>query len=159
MELPPISTDTTPVRLLSLSGATLDIPANMWATVRWLASTLGGWRPAGTAAPAEWSGPGPWAGAYEPPVGQTVGAEDAAALAEALGRAAAAAEAVARMPAAEREAALREALPPGTAARVLPAVQEYGPGGSAGRDFRTHLMLEEYAEFFRRGAFRVGDHA
>jgi hypothetical protein len=157
MELPPLSTDTTPIRLVSLSGVTLDIPANMWAMVRWAASILGGWRPAGTKPPAGWAGDHPWAGEYEPKVGQIVEAEDAAALAAALDRATTAMASLALMPAAVKEATLREALTPGTADKVMPAVQKYGPGQNPGRDFRTHVALEEYAAFFREGAFRVGE--
>jgi hypothetical protein len=44
MELPPISTDTTAARLMSLSGATPDISANLGAMAQWAASTIGGWR-------------------------------------------------------------------------------------------------------------------
>jgi hypothetical protein len=61
------------------------------------------------------------------------------------------------MPAVEKEAALRGVLSPGAVDKVMPAVQKYGPGQNAGRDFRTHVALEEYAAFFREGAFRVGE--
>jgi hypothetical protein len=64
---------------------------------------------------------------------------------------------LALMPAAEKEATLREALSPGVADKVMPAMQKYGPGQNTGRDFRTHVTLEEYAAFFRKGAFRVGE--
>jgi hypothetical protein len=64
---------------------------------------------------------------------------------------------LALMPAAEKEATLREALSPGAGDKVMPAIQKYGPGQSPARDFRTHVTLEEYAAFFREGAFRVGE--
>jgi hypothetical protein len=157
MELPPVSTDTTPIRLVSGSGVTLDIPANIWTLARWAASTLGGWQPAGTSPPVGWAADHPWAGEYEPPVGQVVSAEDATALAGALDRATMAMASLARMPAAEKEAALRESLSPGVADKVMPTIQKYGPGQNPARDFRTHVTLEEYAAFFREGAFRVGE--
>jgi hypothetical protein len=91
--------------LVGQGGNAVEIPANLWVLARWIASTLGGWQPAGTNAPAGWAGELAWKGQYEPPAGQTVTAADAAALAEALGKASLMYEAIARMPAEERRRA------------------------------------------------------
>jgi hypothetical protein len=154
---PPFSLDSTPIRLVSVTGDTLEIPTNLWATTRWFASTFSGWQPVGTQPPSGWPDNEPWPGEYDPAMGQVVTAEDAASLRDALIQSSAMFEAVARLPAAEKEAAVTESLSPDTAAKVGPILQKYGPGESAPRDFRMHVMLENWIEFFGRGAFRVGE--
>jgi hypothetical protein len=155
MEIP-FSTDTTPIALVSAAGVTLDIPANLWGVALAMARALGGWKPAGTGPPTGWAGEGPWGGEYEPAAGQVVGAADAAELAASLRRVGASMEAIARIPSSEREAAVAESLSPESVARVGPILEMYGPGRNVGQDFGLHLMLEEWVEFFSKGAFSIG---
>ncbi len=151
----PLSTDTSPIRLESLAGESTDIPANIWALVRWSASMFGQWIPAGTQPPSEWPASEQWDGGYEIPAGQMVAAGDAGALAAGLRHAAGAMAALALIPRGEKEAVLRDVLSPIAADRVIPVVEKYGPGQSPGRDLRLHVALEGYAEFFSKGGFRI----
>jgi hypothetical protein len=152
----PLTTDTTPVALVSQSGERYEIAANLWQVLRWMAAEFGGWRPAGTAAPEGWDEARPWKGEYDPATGQVVGAADAAALAEGIAKASSMFEALMRLPPGVLEESLRSALGPGDAARLLPSVLPYSPGQDRGRDFRLFILMEEVGDFCRKGAFRVG---
>ena len=122
---------------------------------RWFASILSGWQPAGTKPPAGWPDNDPWQGVYSrptdklsPPRMRRLGKRSPNPRRCSDGG---------PPPAAEKEAALTETLSPGTAAKVTQVVMNTAPARVSLADFRLHVMLESWIEFFGKGAFRVGE--
>src|SRR5262249_32230438 len=78
--------DPTSITLLSPPGDRYEIPPNRWRAFVSLAHFFDAWQPAGTTAPEAWDSREPWRGDYEPDLGQSVTAADAAALAEGISK-------------------------------------------------------------------------